>query len=100
MLYYVMDIKVTLYHADWCGHCKQFMPEWNKFANEYKTLNESDFKIEHDSIESGSGANETINNEPIKGYPTIKLSVTVNKNFSKEYEYIRERNSKSLINVL
>ena len=22
--------SITLFHADWCGHCQQFKPVWNE----------------------------------------------------------------------
>ena len=29
-------ITVILFKADWCGHCKQFKPTWEKIADMYK----------------------------------------------------------------
>ena len=28
----------TMYYADWCGHCKNMMPEWNKLKSKYKNI--------------------------------------------------------------
>ena len=30
--------EVTLYYADWCGHCKTFKPEWFGFKGAYQQL--------------------------------------------------------------
>lgn len=56
--------KVILYHANWCGHCKHFLPIWEKFVenNIYKN-------ILFDNIESND-FNEKENNL-IKAFPTI-----------------------------
>jgi len=34
-------ITITLYHVDWCPHCKTALPEWDQFSQEYneKTVN-------------------------------------------------------------
>jgi thioredoxin-like negative regulator of GroEL len=29
-------ITVILFKADWCGHCKEFKPTWEKIADMYK----------------------------------------------------------------
>jgi thioredoxin-like negative regulator of GroEL len=29
-------ITVILFKADWCGHCKQFKPTWEKISDMYK----------------------------------------------------------------
>ena len=28
---------MVLFHADWCGHCKKFMPVWDELSNHNKT---------------------------------------------------------------
>jgi len=28
-------VSITLYHVDWCPHCKTAMPEWEQFSAEY-----------------------------------------------------------------
>ncbi|XP_053108618.1 protein disulfide-isomerase A4-like [Hemicordylus capensis] len=56
-------------YAPWCGHCKQFAPEYEKIA---KTLKESDppipvAKIDATSASTVSGCFD------VSGYPTIKI---------------------------
>lgn len=95
-------IKATLYYADWCGHCKNFKPEWKSFTEDI-----DNGKIKHDTVAfqyealedkeiSNKGISATINGEDIKGYPTLKISVTKNGKISNEFEYQGKRDSKEL----
>lgn len=61
---------IVLYHASWCGYCKMFLPEWEKFRkyaqNNYNNLTVKDIKCE--------GSNEAIcSKKGIPGYPTVIL---------------------------
>nr|QBK88350.1 MAG: thioredoxin [Mimivirus LCMiAC01] len=63
--------KLVLYHASWCGHCKNFMPEWKKF----KKFAQLHMKyIDVVDIQCDDKANEQICKEKrITGYPTVLL---------------------------
>ena len=32
------DFVISVFHADWCGHCKRFLPVFDK-ASRYKVIN-------------------------------------------------------------
>ena len=32
------SLSVTLYYADWCGHCNDFKPEWKKLNENISNL--------------------------------------------------------------
>jgi thiol-disulfide isomerase/thioredoxin len=94
-----VTIDGTLYHASWCGHCKNFLPEWNKFKQQIQSLNgkHKGIRITTHEYEDKNlpvdGA--TIKGEQIKGYPTLKITVTQNGK-SNEIEYEGKRNAKEL----
>lgn len=88
-------LDVTLYYADWCGHCNTFKPEWEKinknidkiqkkFKNIKISLNKySDRELDSTDIKKEGGK---INNKAIKGFPTIKFSLET-KNEKKDFDY-------------
>lgn len=88
-----INIKTTLFHADWCGHCVSFKPEWKKYVEKIKKINgveTIDFK---DTQLNES--NSLINGKKIQGFPTIKIEII--KNGKKdEYEYNGKRNADEL----
>jgi thiol-disulfide isomerase/thioredoxin len=80
--------SIILFYANWCGFCKEFMPEWNKFKTK---INNKEYNI----IEIES-QNPFINKiKFFKGYPTIYY---INK--SKVIEYNEDRNEDALINFI
>lgn len=57
---------LTLFYADWCGHCKKMKPEWDKL----KTGKYGSKCKEYESNEITSEMSEKYG---IQGYPTIIL---------------------------
>lgn len=55
---------VWLTHANWCGHCQQFQPEWKKFRKSNKGKNINVVDVESSAIEK------------IKQNPTLYKRIT------------------------
>lgn len=69
--------KITLFYADWCGHCKTFKPEWFKFKSAYDknkqqikdkyniglVINEYDADVQKNKVDEAG----------VVGFPTIKV---------------------------
>ena len=59
---------LSLFHANWCGHCKNMMPEFERFANE----GSDGVKIAR--IDCSLDNNKEIcQANQIKSYPTMKF---------------------------
>ena len=87
--------NVTLYHANACKHCVDFMPEWEKLI-EKNIDNISCKSYEASQIEA---QNATVNGNPLLGYPTIKI--TIDKNGKKsEIDYMGKRRADEIINFI
>ena len=85
--------EIVLYYASWCGHCKNTMPEWDKFT-EYAKNSMTNLKVTKINCEN---ENEKIcSQKEIKGYPTIIL-YPKNK---PSVEYQGERNKGKLIEFI
>jgi protein disulfide-isomerase-like protein len=65
-------VKMMFFYADWCGHCKTFKPEWEKFVK----------KVSKDELLKGrvilskynsDKEKEVFNKYAIKSFPTVLL---------------------------
>jgi len=76
--------NVTLYFADWCGHCKQFIGStWNKFSEHYGS--NSNIKINKIDCTNTKTEIKTPAGKTIQGFPTVILNY-----INSDGEYIEE----------
>jgi thiol-disulfide isomerase/thioredoxin len=96
----VKSVEITLYYANWCGHCVRFKPAWEELKENISKLKDNHKKVhikieeyEHENLSKLGGGK--INGVDIDGYPTIKIKLSHGKE-EKEYNfdnYGKERNS-------
>lgn len=78
--------KITLYYADWCGHCKSFKPTWNALKSIFDKNN-----IEHAEYMDGKD-DKLIKENNIEGFPTIHIQTN-----NKVYEYQGSREADAIL---
>lgn len=62
--------EIILYYALWCGHSRNFLPEWEKFE-QYAKANMPHLRVSRMRCEDGDEA--TCQQKGIEGYPTVVL---------------------------
>ncbi|XP_076617878.1 protein disulfide-isomerase A4 [Chaetodon auriga] len=82
------DTVLIEFYAPWCGHCKQFAPEYEKIA---QTLKENDPPIPVAKVDA-TVASELASRFEVSGYPTIKIL----KN-GEPVDYDGERTEKAIV---
>ena len=58
---------LVLFHAEWCGYCKKFMPTWNKAKS---SLQSSDVVLKDYEADTDK---EVMKENNVSSYPTLKL---------------------------
>ena len=87
-------VYVTLFHASWCGHCKDFLPTWDEIKKTESTKKSFVF-AEYESKEIPDGDEGKINGNEIQGFPTLKIVIN-----EEEYEYDGERNLSGIVDYV
>lgn len=66
--------KIKFFYADWCGYCRMFKPDWNKFKEYIKNNNLVDNNNSSVSIkveEYNDNNKMEMSKEKVRGFPTI-----------------------------
>lgn len=87
-----MKVDVTLYYANWCGHCMDYKPTYNEIKEHFNNNDEINF---YEVEDSNITEMDTINNQKIFAYPTIKIKTENN-----EFKYNGDRTKDGLINEI
>ena len=80
--------SVVCFHANWCGHCQQLKPEWDKMVNNIDKNSLSGLLARVEEKNMGSANCDS----DIMGYPTIRVF----KGGKKIKDYSGKRDAKNL----
>ena len=64
--------ELILYHASFCGYCKQMMPEWDKFADNAKSTFP---KLKVSKYECDGADKAICDAANIQGFPTVVIKL-------------------------
>ena len=78
--------SITIFHVDWCPHCKTALPIWKQFSEKYNKQVVNDYLISCNEVnctdDNDSNVSSAIASYNIESYPTIKIMID-----SKQYEF-------------
>ena len=86
--------SIVLFHANWCGHCKKMMPEWEKFEKEFhghEGINVINIESEQKDI---------MKKHDINGFPTIKYCPSGLNETGNTKTYDGDRNYDGLVDFM
>ena len=72
-------VELMMFSVDWCPHCKQATPEWQKISDEYSSTSNSQINGRKviftlvNCTEETPEIEKMLKQYSIEGYPTIKL---------------------------
>ena len=68
---------IYFFNVDWCPHCINAKPEWDKFEETHKGKTINGYKIKTHNVDCTDDVKSatTIAKFDIKGYPTVKMTV-------------------------
>ena len=86
-------VWLVWFYADWCGHCVNMKPEWEKLESQCKKNNKLNIaRVNSNNVQQ---INSTMN-QNIVGYPTIRLF----NNAKPKKDYDGERSAKEFMKFL
>lgn len=62
---------IAIVAPEWCGHCKEMMPDWNQINNEYNGMNVLEDALIGTITDDNVGLSEC--SKDVGGFPTIKI---------------------------
>jgi thiol-disulfide isomerase/thioredoxin len=62
-------VRMILYYAPWCPHCKDMMPEWESFV---KQATDAKLPMTFEKVNSDEKP-EVVKSKGIQGFPTIRV---------------------------
>ncbi|CAD8069700.1 unnamed protein product [Paramecium primaurelia] len=66
------DYLLVEFYASWCGHCKQFAPEYSQFATQVKEAGQSFIVAK---LNGGDQEKQAMNRYKVSSFPTIILLI-------------------------
>lgn len=70
--------QLVLYYADWCGHCQNLKPTWEKLATKYNGAQLGNCKLSVTKVNADESPQQ-IQDLGISGFPTIIMFADGNK---------------------
>jgi len=71
------EVELYFFFANWCPHCRNAKPEWEKVKKEYENKTIKGYKvifIEVDCSNPSNEANKLMDQYHVEGFPTIKMN--------------------------
>lgn len=70
------EVDIVFFHVDWCPHCVNAKPEWNRFKQQYNDKEINGYIIKCKDVDCTTETSEVtsiMSKYNIESYPTIKM---------------------------